>query len=57
MARLGSTDRLSAILAAALSLYGLYWVVAIVEAQFYRTSFLLVALVIVFLQGGGGERR
>ena len=60
MARLGSTDRLSAILAAALSLYGLYWVVAIVEAQFYRTSFLLVALVIVFLQGGaasGGEER
>jgi TRAP transporter 4TM/12TM fusion protein len=52
VARLGSTDRLSAILAAALSFYGLYWVVAIVEAQFYRTSFLLVALVLVFLGAG-----
>ncbi len=52
MARLGSTDRFGAILAAGLSLYGLYWVVAIVEAQFYRTSFLLLALVLVFLEGG-----
>ncbi len=42
-------------LAAALSVYGLYWVVAILDAQFYRTSFLLAALVAIFV-GGGMER-
>jgi TRAP transporter 4TM/12TM fusion protein len=48
--------RISGVLAAALSLYGLYWVVAIVDAQFYRTSFLLIALVVTFLEAGSGER-
>jgi TRAP transporter 4TM/12TM fusion protein len=47
--------RISGALAAALSLYGLYWVVAIVDAQFYRTSFLLIALVLTFLEGRGGR--
>jgi TRAP transporter 4TM/12TM fusion protein len=42
-------------LAATLSLYGLYWVVAIVEAQVYRTSFLLIALVLTFIQVRGGR--
>jgi TRAP transporter 4TM/12TM fusion protein len=41
--------RVAGLLAAALSLYALYWVVAIVEAQVYRTSFLLIALVLTFL--------
>ena len=36
-------------LAAGLALYGLYWVVAIVDAHLYRTSFLLVALILTFL--------
>jgi TRAP transporter 4TM/12TM fusion protein len=49
--------RIRVALAAALSLYGLYWVVAILDAQFYRTSFLLVALVLTFLGGGGGRGR
>ncbi len=40
-------------LAAALSLYGLYWVVAIIDAQIYRASFLLLALVLTFLAGSG----
>ena len=37
-------------LAVLLSLYSLYWVVAIVEAHVYRTSFLLLALVLTFLR-------
>ena len=45
----GWTGRLVAALAAALALYALYWVVAVVEAQLYRTSFLLLALVLTFL--------
>jgi TRAP transporter 4TM/12TM fusion protein len=36
-------------LALALSLYSLYWVVAIVQPQIYRVSFLLVSLVLIFL--------
>ena len=48
--------RISGALAAGLSLYGLYWVVAIVDAQFYRTSFLLVALVLTFIDVGRGRR-
>ena len=36
-------------LAVGLSLYSLLWVVTIVEAQVYRTSFLLVGLVLTFL--------
>ncbi|MDQ3997798.1 MAG: TRAP transporter large permease subunit, partial [Gemmatimonadota bacterium] len=49
--------RIAGASAVALSLYGLYWVLAIVGAQFYRTSFLLVALVATFLAGGGGRGR
>jgi TRAP transporter 4TM/12TM fusion protein len=45
--------RIAGALAAALSLYGLYWVVAIVDAQVYRTSFLLLALVVTFVEVGG----
>jgi TRAP transporter 4TM/12TM fusion protein len=36
-------------LAVGLSIYALYWVVAIVEPQVYRVSFLLVSLVLSFL--------
>ena len=36
-------------LAIGLSIYALFWVVAIVEAQIYRVSFLLGALVLTFL--------
>ena len=36
-------------LAAGLSLYALYWVVAIVQPQVYRVSFLLITLVLTFL--------
>jgi TRAP transporter 4TM/12TM fusion protein len=42
-------------LAVALALYGFYWVVAIVEAQLYRVSFLLVALVLTFLDARAAE--
>ncbi|MFN2566662.1 MAG: TRAP transporter permease [Gemmatimonadaceae bacterium] len=63
MAAVAPARHIVAALAAGLALYGFYWVVAIVEAQVYRTSFLLVALVLVFLEEGGqrreerGERR
>ena len=36
-------------LAVGLSLYALVWVLTIVEAQVYRVSFLLIALVLIFL--------
>ena len=36
-------------MAAGLSLYALYWVVAIVQPQIYRVSFLLITLVLTFL--------
>src|SRR5262245_32590506 len=36
-------------LAVGLSIYGLVWVVTIVEAQVYRVSFLLIALILTFL--------
>jgi TRAP transporter 4TM/12TM fusion protein len=39
----------AAALAIGLSCYSLYWVVFIVQPQIYRVSFLLVALVLVFL--------
>jgi TRAP transporter 4TM/12TM fusion protein len=42
-------SRLARLLAVAVALYALYWVVAIVEPQLYRVSFLLVALVLAFL--------
>jgi hypothetical protein len=38
-----------AVLAVGVALYALHWVVAIVEPQLYRVSFLLVALVLAFL--------
>lgn len=45
----GWTARVVTALAVTLALYALYWVVAVVEAQLYRTSFLLLALVLTFL--------
>ena len=36
-------------LATGLALYALYWVVGIVQPQIYRVSFLLVALVLIFV--------
>ena len=44
-------------LAALLSLYSLYWVLFIVQPQIYRVSFLLVALVLVFLVFSARGRR
>jgi TRAP transporter 4TM/12TM fusion protein len=44
-------DRLTRALAAALSLYGLYWVFGVVEPFVYRYTFLLIALVLTFLSG------
>ena len=48
-----TSRRIAGILAAALSLYGLYWVIAILDAQFYRTSFLLIAVVLTFVEVRG----
>ena len=45
----GQVGRLATGLAVGLSLYALYWVIFIVQAQFYRVSFLLLALVLTFL--------
>ena len=45
----GAPARLARVLAVGLSLYALYWVVAIVEPRLYRASFLLLALVLAFL--------
>ena len=45
-----STRYLAGGLAVGLSLYALYWVVGIVDTQIYRVTFLLVALVLTFLQ-------
>jgi TRAP transporter 4TM/12TM fusion protein len=45
----GRTRLLASALAAGLSLYAVWWVVAIIPAHVYRPSFLLVALVLVFL--------
>jgi TRAP transporter 4TM/12TM fusion protein len=45
----GAAGIVASTLTAGLSLYSLYWVVAIVEPQIYRVSFLLIALVLVFL--------
>jgi TRAP transporter 4TM/12TM fusion protein len=39
----------SAVLSIGLSLYALYWVLFIVQPQIYRVSFLLIALVLIFL--------
>ena len=43
------SDRSPPALAIGLSLYSLYWVLFIVQPQVYRVSFLLVALVLIFL--------
>ncbi|MAW63291.1 MAG: C4-dicarboxylate ABC transporter permease [Acidobacteria bacterium] len=45
----GFQNRLVTILAAGLSLYALYAVVAIVQPQIYRVSFLLISLVLTFI--------
>ena len=45
----GFVARLATALAAGLSIYALYWVVAIVQPQVYRVSFLLIALILTFL--------
>jgi TRAP transporter 4TM/12TM fusion protein len=50
VAGVAPTHFVGRVLAAALSLYGLYWVVAIIDAQMYRTSFLLLALALTFLE-------
>ena len=40
---------MATVLATALSVYALYWVVGVVPPQVYRISFLLIALVLTFL--------
>ena len=45
----GWPRRIVATLSAGLALYAIYWVVAIVEAQVYRASFLMIALAATFL--------
>lgn len=45
----GWPGRIVRALSVAVALYALYWVVAIVEPQIYRASFLLAALVLSFL--------
>ena len=45
----GPLSFLATLLAVGLSAYALYWVVAIVQPQIYRVSFLLLALVLSFL--------
>ena len=40
----------AALLSTGLSLYSLYWVLFIVQPQIYRISFLLIAVVLIFLQ-------
>jgi TRAP transporter 4TM/12TM fusion protein len=45
----GRLGFLATLLAVGLSAYALYWVVAIVQPQVYRVSFLLLALVLSFL--------
>ncbi len=50
----GAPRMIVTVLAAGLAMYAIYWVLAIIEAQAYRTSFLLVALVLTFLLYPGG---
>jgi TRAP transporter 4TM/12TM fusion protein len=45
----GRTSALALLLAVGLSLYALYWTIGIVQPQIYRTTFLLVVLVLCFL--------
>ena len=52
----GLPGRLASALALGLSIYGLYWVLFIVQPQVYRVSFLLIALVLTFLYYPGRRR-
>jgi TRAP transporter 4TM/12TM fusion protein len=45
----GASAAFARLLAVAVSVYALYWVVAIVEPLLYRASFLLLALVLAFV--------
>jgi TRAP transporter 4TM/12TM fusion protein len=45
----GRASKLARVLAVGLSAYSLYWVLFIVQPQIYRVSFLLIALVLIFL--------
>ena len=45
----GMARRIAGGLAVGLSLYAIYWVVAIVEAQVYRATFLMVSLALTFM--------
>ena len=45
----GRLSLLATTLATGLSLYALYWVIAVIQPQIYRVSFLLLALVLSFL--------
>ena len=55
----GWTGSLANGLALLLSLYALYWVVAIVQPQVYRVSYLLISLVVTFLlyRASAGSKR
>jgi TRAP transporter 4TM/12TM fusion protein len=46
----GFTARFAAVLAIGISAYAIYWVLAPVPTHFYRISFLLLALVLTFLE-------
>jgi TRAP transporter 4TM/12TM fusion protein len=46
----GFAGALTATLSIGLSLYALYWVLFIVQPQIYRASFLLIALVLIFVR-------
>lgn len=57
----GTAGRVAAAIAVGLSVYGVYWVLTVVDAQLYRTSFLLLALAATFLlyparRASGGDR-
>jgi TRAP transporter 4TM/12TM fusion protein len=45
----GTTGALARLLAIGLSAYALYWVLFVVQPQIYRASFLLIALVLIFM--------
>ena len=49
----GGWGRAVAALAAGLSLYAIYWVVAIIPPEFYRPSFLLIAILLIAGVYGG----
>ena len=55
----GWTGRIATVLAFALAVYALYWVVGIIAPQIYRPTFLLIALIITFLTypGRAGQHR